>query len=130
MKREVKQMSQITCSVTTSEKVCERYEIQNGAIELTDFMTNGYNSNDVARNLCRLAGSTPCCRHLWTEYLCIAMADSKHFEIPKASVRKIMKTNDEVSHISAVSEGGLQYFAGLCVCYLKQLLLACLFQYE
>mmetsp|Transcript_54096 Transcript_54096/g.94321 ORF Transcript_54096/g.94321 Transcript_54096/m.94321 type:complete len:87 (-) Transcript_54096:1-261(-) len=29
------------------------------------------------------------------------MADSKHFEIPKASVRKIMKTNDEVSHISA-----------------------------
>jgi len=27
-------------------------EIQNGAIELTDFMTNGYNSNDV-HEICR-----------------------------------------------------------------------------
>ena len=41
--------------------------------------------------------------HTWKEHLSYIMADSKHFEIPKASVRKIMKTNDEVSHISAVS---------------------------
>lgn len=31
------------------------------------------------------------------------MADNKYFEIPKASVRKIMKLNDEVSNVSGVS---------------------------
>jgi hypothetical protein len=30
------------------------------------------------------------------------MADNKYFEIPKASVRKIMKLNDEVSNVSGV----------------------------
>ncbi|KAJ1431986.1 histone-fold-containing protein [Ochromonadaceae sp. CCMP2298] len=29
------------------------------------------------------------------------MADSKFFEIPKSSVRKIMKMNDEVANVSA-----------------------------
>jgi len=40
-------------------------------------------------------------------------------------VRKIMKTNDEVSHISAVSEGGL-----LCWTKWKHFLLECPLQYE
>jgi hypothetical protein len=32
----------------------------------------------------------------------VRMADNKYFEIPKASVRKIMKLNDEVSNVSGV----------------------------
>ena len=31
------------------------------------------------------------------------MADNKHFDIPKASVRKIMKLSDEVANVSGVS---------------------------
>jgi len=38
------------------------------------------------------------------------MADSKHFEIPKASVRKIMKLNDEVSNVSGVRLPRLRWF--------------------
>jgi hypothetical protein len=41
------------------------------------------------------------CRHCFA--VGSTMADSKFFEIPKSSVRKIMKMNDEVANVSAVS---------------------------